>query len=160
MLAYDNCFVATGGSPRTLTVPGKDLRNVYTIRVPEDAHAILAAVDGADVVVVGSSFIGMETASALFPKAKSVHIIGMEKVPFERVLGPDLGTAMRQLHEIKSEGKIVFHMQRTVKELRGVNGAVSAVVLDGDTVLPAGLVVVGAGVVPTTSMFNVRCNWS
>ncbi len=135
-----------------MCVAGNDLRNLFCLRVPEDAERILAAVEGQDLVIVGSSFIGMETAAALFQKAKSVAVIGMEKVPFERVLGAKLGAALQRLHEEK--GKILFYMERVVKELTGVAGAVSAVVLDNGVVLPAGIVVMGAGVVPTTSMFN------
>lgn len=152
-LSYTQCFVATGGAPRTLNVPGHDLRNVFCLRVPEEAHAILQSVEGRDLVVVGSSFIGMETAAALYSKAKSVNVIGMEKVPFERVLGPEIGAVMQKFHEDK--GKIVFQMERTVKELRGAaDGSVSAVVLDNGLVLPAGIVVMGAGVIPSTGMFK------
>lgn len=152
-LSYTQCFVATGGAPRTLSVPGHNLRNVFCLRVPEEASAILQAVEGKDLVIVGSSFIGMETAAALFQKAKSVQVIGMEKVPFERVLGPEIGAALQQFHETK--GKIVFHMQRVVSELKATaDGAVAAVVLDNGVTLDAGIVVMGAGVIPATSMFR------
>jgi apoptosis-inducing factor 3 len=50
------------------------------------------------VVVVGSSFIGMEVAAYVVKKAKSVVVIGMEKVPFERVLGEQIGTALQKVH--------------------------------------------------------------
>ena len=52
-------------------------------------------------MIVGSSFIGMEAASTVYKNAKSVTVIGMEKVPFERVLGEKIGAVMQKLHESK-----------------------------------------------------------
>ena len=61
----------------------------------------VAAKPKARIVVVGSSFIGMEAASVLVKEASSIVVVGMEKVPFERVLGEAIGTAMQKLHEEK-----------------------------------------------------------
>ena len=61
----------------------------------------MAAKPKARIVVVGSSFIGMEAASVLVKEASSIVVVGMEKVPFERVLGEAIGTAMQKLHEEK-----------------------------------------------------------
>lgn len=42
-----------------MKVPGSDLNNIFTIRVPEDAKAIFSQLTPkSNVVVVGSSFIG------------------------------------------------------------------------------------------------------
>jgi len=39
----------------------------------------------------------MEVAATLASKAKSVSVIGMEKVPFERVLGTEVGSALQKV---------------------------------------------------------------
>jgi hypothetical protein len=39
-IKYDQCFVATGGTPRTLPVAGNDLGNVFCLRVPEEATKV------------------------------------------------------------------------------------------------------------------------
>lgn len=109
--------------PRTIPAPGADLDGIFTLRTPEDAIKINARCEGATrVAVVGSSFIGMEAAAVLKQSKKiaEVHVIGMEKVPFERVLGPEVGGIMQRVHEAK--GSIVFHMQRTVKKFHGEKG--------------------------------------
>jgi hypothetical protein len=62
---------------------------------------------------VGSSFIGMEMAAVLVKQAH-VTVIGMEKVPFERVLGKQVGTAMQELHE---KSGVVFKMEASVDKL-------------------------------------------
>ena len=73
------------------------------------------------IIVVGSSFIGMEAASTLVKVASSLVVIGMEKVPFERVLGAQIGTAMQKLHEEKG---VKFRMGAVVDEFIA-NGALS-----------------------------------
>jgi NAD(P)H-nitrite reductase large subunit len=40
----------------------------------------------------------MEVAAALVAKAKSVTVVGMEKVPFERVLGAEVGAVLQKVH--------------------------------------------------------------
>jgi hypothetical protein len=48
-----------------------------------------------------------------------------------------------------------FHLTRVVSEFRGgAGGALSGVLLDNGTLLPATLVVMGAGVIPATSCFK------
>jgi NADPH-dependent 2,4-dienoyl-CoA reductase/sulfur reductase-like enzyme len=49
-----------------------------------------------NVVVVGSSFIGMEVALALADKAK-VTVVGMDEVPFEKILGKAVGNGIRKV---------------------------------------------------------------
>ena len=39
-VAYENLVLATGGTPRRLPIPGKDLSNVFTLRGVEDAKLI------------------------------------------------------------------------------------------------------------------------
>jgi len=146
-LNYDAVLIATGGDPRTLPVPGKDLANIYALRVLSEAHAIAANSEGKNIVIVGSSFIGMEVASCLAGKAQSLSVIGMEKVPFERVLGAEVGAAIQKLHEAKG---VRFYLQRVVKEFKG-EGVVRQVVLDDGTELDADLVVIGAGIIPATN---------
>ena len=45
-------------SPRVLPIPGVDLKNVFSLRTPDDANAIAKAAAGKNVVIIGSSFIG------------------------------------------------------------------------------------------------------
>lgn len=55
---YSKLVLATGGTPRMLTCPGADLEGIFYLRTPEDGLRISEAVQGRDVVVIGSSFIG------------------------------------------------------------------------------------------------------
>lgn len=72
------------------------------MRGVKDAEAINAAVgspekddDKKNVVIVGSSFIGMEVALALADKAK-LTVVGMEDAPFSKILGEPIGNGIRK----------------------------------------------------------------
>jgi NAD(P)H-nitrite reductase large subunit len=80
---YSKLVLATGGTPRWLPLDGLkgDLGNVFLLRTLPDTQNILKAVgdNGKKVVVVGSSFIGMEVGNCLASMKNDVTIIGMEE---------------------------------------------------------------------------------
>ncbi len=146
---YSGVLIASGAAPRLIGVPGKELANIYPVRVPEESSAIYERSEGKNVVVVGSSFIGMEAAACLAKRAKSIVVIGMERVPFERVLGAKIGEGLQKMFEAAG---IQFRLnQKPIKEFKGSNGALSAVVLDSGEELPADVAIIGAGVIPSTN---------
>lgn len=92
-------MLAPGGKPRKIPIEGKDLDGVHTLRFVNDTKAIVAAATkDADVVIIGTSFIGMEVAAAIAKKeVKSVTLVGMDEVPFEAILGRDIGVAIMEV---------------------------------------------------------------
>ena len=64
-LKYDHLVLATGAKPRTLQIPGSEASNIFILRTPNDANQIAALSEGKNLVIVGTSFIGMEVAAAL-----------------------------------------------------------------------------------------------
>ncbi len=83
-ITYDSLLVATGGIPRTLDVPGSDLQGIFTLRNWDDSSAIIKAAQlGSRVVIVGTSFIGIESAYSLSQRQLSVTVVGVDSVPFE-----------------------------------------------------------------------------
>ncbi|CAD6896892.1 unnamed protein product [Tilletia controversa] len=157
---YDTLILASGGTPVRLPLPGAEASNVLTLRGIKDVAAINAALgkDGdKDLVVVGSSFIGMELAIAVASnkKAKSVSVVGMESVPLERVLGKEVGQGLMKSQQDKND--IKFYMDSKTESIElGSDGdkKAQAVLLkdkDGkDVKLPAAVVVLGVGVKPAT----------
>ena len=82
-ITYDKLVLATGGSPKTLPLPGfKDLKGIYKLRTIAEAKEIVDATSGGkkQVVIVGTGFIGMEIAIAL-SKEHDINMIEAEKVP-------------------------------------------------------------------------------
>jgi NADPH-dependent 2,4-dienoyl-CoA reductase/sulfur reductase-like enzyme/nitrite reductase/ring-hydroxylating ferredoxin subunit len=144
-LAYDALLLATGAEPVRLEVLGADQPYVKYLRSRADCEAIIAAASGAKrAVVIGSSFIGMEVAAALRTRGLDITVVSPEERPMARVLGPQLGDFVRQLHE---EHGVAFHLRRQVAAI-GKN----EVRLDDGTTLPADLVVVGIGVRPRVGL--------
>ncbi|XP_078337500.1 apoptosis-inducing factor 3-like isoform X4 [Crassostrea virginica] len=149
--SYTSLVLGTGGRPRVLPIPGKDLQNVYQLRTPEDANKIAEHAAGKNVVIIGSSFIGMEVASALAGSAATVSVVDIIKVPFQLVLGEKVGTVLQKMHE---DNGVKFYFERGIKEFVGSDGKVTEAVLSDDTRLPADVCVMGVGVVPATDFIK------
>ena len=88
---YDYLVLASGTRPRSLSrVKGADsVGNIFVLRSPSDGNRIAEEAAGKKVVIIGSSFIGMEVAAFLSTKsgASSVTVVGNNKVPFSNILG-------------------------------------------------------------------------
>ncbi len=73
-----------------------------------------------------------------------MHVVGLERVLFERVLGAELGTLVREVHE--SHG-VVFHLGTSIANVDGTR----ATLKDGSSI-EADFVVVGVGVRPAIKL--------
>ncbi|PNP42254.1 hypothetical protein TGAMA5MH_05936 [Trichoderma gamsii] len=150
---YTKLVLATGGTPRELPLQGfKVLGNVFTLRTVHDAKKIVDAIGekGKKIVIIGSSFIGMEIAIATGAD-NSVTVVGMEKVPLERVLGEQVGAGIQKALEGKG---IKFYLSAGVERAEpsaSDPSKVGAVYLKDGTKLDADLVILGVGVSPETS---------
>ena len=65
-------------------------------------------------MIVGASFIGLEVASSLRARDIDVHVVGPEAIPMARVLGPQLGSFIRSVHE---QHGVTFHLGRTAASI-------------------------------------------
>ncbi|RFU78255.1 pyridine nucleotide-disulfide oxidoreductase, fad nadp-binding domain [Trichoderma arundinaceum] len=150
---YTKLVLATGGTPRALPLQGFNvLNNIFTLRTVHDAKKIVDAIGekGKKIVIIGSSFIGMEIANATGGD-NSVTVVGMEKVPLERVLGEQVGAGIQKSLEGKG---IKFYMSAGVDRAEPSNSdpsKVGAVYLKDGTKLDADLVILGVGVSPETT---------
>lgn len=84
----------------------------------------------------------MEVAASLKPKAASISLIGRSAVPFQHVLGQEIGAAIKRLFESKG---IVFYTNLSVAEFKGKDGFVSHAVLSDGQIIPADVCVLGLG---------------
>ena len=90
-----------------LPIDGATLPHVHTLRTFADSKAIgEAAGAGAQAVVIGASFIGLEVAASLRARKLEVDVVAPDRRPLERVMGPELGDFIRSLHE---EHGVRFH---------------------------------------------------
>jgi NADPH-dependent 2,4-dienoyl-CoA reductase/sulfur reductase-like enzyme/nitrite reductase/ring-hydroxylating ferredoxin subunit len=145
VIRYDRLLLATGADPVQLPIPGASQPHVHALRSLADCRAIIGSADGARrAIVIGASFIGMEVAASLRARNIEVHVVGLERLPMERVLGPQMGEFVRTLHE---QHGVVFHLEDTVLAIED-----KRVSLKTGGVLEADLVVIGVGVRPRLAL--------
>ncbi|KAI9656557.1 MAG: hypothetical protein M1821_004764 [Bathelium mastoideum] len=156
---YTKLIIATGGAPKSLPLPGLklgELGNVFLLRSVPDVQNIVNAVgdNGKKIVVIGSSFIGMEVANALVQKKNDVSVIGMEKEPMDRVMGEKVGKIFRGILE---KNGVKFYMGASVDKAspsKSDSSKVGAVHLKDGTTLDAEIVIEGVGVGPATEFLK------
>jgi NADPH-dependent 2,4-dienoyl-CoA reductase/sulfur reductase-like enzyme/nitrite reductase/ring-hydroxylating ferredoxin subunit len=148
---YEAAVLATGAVAKRPNLPGATLPNVYTLRNRLDAASIVAnAPRGARAVIIGSSFIGLEAASALHERGVQVTVVAPEQVPFASQFGPEIGAMFRRLHETNGTQ---FRLGAEVGTIDGVDRA-DAVSLKNGERLAADLVILGVGVSPATDFVD------
>jgi NADPH-dependent 2,4-dienoyl-CoA reductase/sulfur reductase-like enzyme/nitrite reductase/ring-hydroxylating ferredoxin subunit len=145
VLPYDVLILATGAEPQRPPIPGLDRANVFTLRTLKDADSIIAAAEKAKhAAVIGASFIGLEVAAALRQRGLDVHVIAPETIPLEKIMGHDIGSWIKGVHERKG---VIFHLGREV-----LGYADGKVTMDHGDPIAADLVVVGTGVKPRVDL--------
>ncbi|THD77586.1 MAG: pyridine nucleotide-disulfide oxidoreductase [Phenylobacterium sp.] len=144
-LTYGVLLLATGAEPIHLPTPGADLPHVHYLRTLADSRAIIKAAEKAKTaVVVGASFIGLEVAASLRTRELEVHVVAPEEIPMAKVLGPELGEMVKQVHTDKG---VHFHLGQTADRITA-----DAVTLSGGEEIKADLVVMGVGVRPRLAL--------
>ncbi|MGE0171938.1 MAG: FAD-dependent oxidoreductase [Oligoflexales bacterium] len=140
-LSFAKCLLAMGAEPRLLTIPGATLPHVRYLRSLDDSRALIAHAGKAKkAVVVGSGFIGLETAASLKMRGLDVTILSNEELPLARILGKELGRYIADLYQTKGITFIANANMTSIDEQR--------VYLGNGTTLAADLVVAGIGVKP------------
>jgi 3-phenylpropionate/trans-cinnamate dioxygenase ferredoxin reductase component len=148
-LGYDAVLLATGATPRRLTVPGADLAGVHYLRTMADAERLRAAITEAGrVVVIGAGWIGCEVAASARQLGTDVALVEMGQLPLQRVLGPELGAFYCDVH---ADQGVELHFGAGLEALRGA-GRVEEVRLTDGTVLAADVLVAGVGVTPRVEL--------
>ena len=150
-LVYDKLLIATGGNPKSLSVPGADLKGVFLFRSLQDSNDIIDALKNTEsVAVIGAGFIGMEAASSLIKRGLKVHVIAPEKYPMTKIFGDAPGKRLKELHEKKG---VKFHLGKTPKKILGEVKA-EAIELSDNSVIKVQCVIVGLGIDPAVDFIR------
>jgi 3-phenylpropionate/trans-cinnamate dioxygenase ferredoxin reductase subunit len=152
-VGYDKLLLATGASARRIDVPGAGLGNVRYLRTLAESDALRTAFTAdARVVIVGASWIGLETAAAARTAGAAVTVLEPQPGALHTALGPELGAKFADLH--RAHG-VEFRFGESAAEFLAAgpgSANVGSAVTTAGVELPADVVVVGIGVVPNDEL--------
>ncbi len=146
---YERLLLATGATPRALSIPGGNLDGISYYRYLDDYLGITReASEGKSVAVIGGGFIGSEIAAALNVNKMEVTMIFPSTHLCSRVFPDALGKAMSS-----------YYLKRGVKILAGEKptsitrrrNRFSIQTANGKQIV-TDLVIVGIGVIPETKL--------
>lgn len=147
-IEYDKLLISTGSRPRMLSIPGSDLGGIHYLRTIDDVDGIRAEMrEGANLVIVGGGYIGLEVAAVGVEQGLNVHVLEMEDRILQRVTTPTMSNYYNELH--KGRG-VHIHTNTAVTGFSG-DGKVQKV-LCGDSEFNADMVIVGIGIVPNIEL--------
>ncbi len=149
---YDALVLATGASPRTLPENvGGTLKNVHVMRDLNDAHALMEKMkSGADLVVIGGGYIGLEAAAEAAKKELHVTVIEAADRILRRVASAETSDVFRRLHE--RHGVTILENTQIASITADENGACRNVVLANGQEIRANIVIVGIGIAPNVDL--------
>jgi 3-phenylpropionate/trans-cinnamate dioxygenase ferredoxin reductase subunit len=147
--AYDRLLLATGASPRRLSMADASGAPAAYLRTIEDSNRIKDALQhGQRVAVVGGGWIGLEVAAAARSYGCDVVVLESLDLPLLRVLGLEVAQIFADLHR-----KHGVDLRTGITVSAVARDSERAVVHLGDgTVVEADLLVVGVGVAPNTAL--------
>lgn len=153
-LNFNKLFIATGVTPRIPDIPGVNLKNIFTVRDYEDTVNILNAL-GTDkdkhVVVLGLSYIGLESASSCNENSKSMTVVGKDKTPLGILFGHEIGRSLQKFYEDRG---VKFEFETIISKCNGEDGYIKSVELTNGKVLPADMLIMGIGSVLNTGFLK------
>jgi NADPH-dependent 2,4-dienoyl-CoA reductase/sulfur reductase-like enzyme len=158
-VSYDRLLLATGASPRHLTIPGHDLPSLHYLRTFEDLERLHHAVDKAKgeghrqvrggsttnrgrAAVIGSGLLGVELAASLTRSGLEVDLLIKGEHPWSRFAGE---TTARWVSRFLELNGVKVHAHGAPLRLEG-DGRVQRVVLPDHSVLPCDFAVAAVGV--------------
>ncbi|WP_066798633.1 NAD(P)/FAD-dependent oxidoreductase [Sphingomonas soli] len=144
--SYGTLIWATGGKPRRIACDGHDLRGIHTVRTRADVDAMMRELaDVREVTVIGGGYIGLEAAAVLAKLGKQVTVLEALDRVLARVAGEPLSRFFEAEH--RAHG-VTVRTGVQVEAIEG-DGSVSGVRLASGENVPAQMVIVGIGIIPS-----------
>lgn len=149
---YQKLLIATGASPHTFDLPGASLNNIFYLRKVGDAQQIREQVQYAEkAVVIGGSFIAMETASVLQSQGVQTTMIFPEERVWQAFFTPKMSAFFEKYY--RDRGVTILPGQE-IESFAGDDSEVTHVVTRSGDKLAADMVVAGIGVSANTDLFS------
>ena len=167
-ISFEKLLIATGGSPKHLSIPGSSLANVHYLRNLADADRLHNAIEKAKkegrpippnaagasgrgaVTVIGGGLLGVELAATLTALGLSVDLVVAAPHPWKKFAGESVG---RLLVRYLEQHQIKVHLNVEAKMLEG-DGRVQRVVLSDGQIIPCDFVVAAIGMLPNKDLLR------
>ena len=148
---YDTLLLATGSRNRLLPKELAGNNPLHYLRTAADALALRAALHpGANVLIIGGGFIGLEVAAAARSLHCNVYVIETADRILKRALPPEVSESITHLHQ--SHGVEII-TNATLTSLQSDGGKVIARLNNRELIVD--VVVVGIGVIPNCELAEV-----
>ncbi|NCD35053.1 MAG: pyridine nucleotide-disulfide oxidoreductase [Spartobacteria bacterium] len=150
-IEYSKLVFATGSLPMIPPIPGLDMENVFLVKKEFDyLKDLLTKVNAAkNLVIIGGGFIGIEFADEC-RKGRDNNVTLVEMLPRCLQMALDDEYCDEATDKIKEAGVTVLTEEQVVA-ITG-DGKVEKVTLASGKELPADLVIIGIGAVPSTAL--------
>jgi len=146
---YEKLLLATGGTPRKLTIPGGDLEGLTYYRTLADFRNLRSsATAGKSALVVGGGYIGSEMAAALCVNNVTVTMIFPGRWLVSRVFPQPLGAAITDHYRAKGVRIVTEDVPVSIERKGG--GYLTRT--RGGQQISTDLVVVGVGISPNIQL--------
>lgn len=147
---YDKLVIATGSASFRIPVEGNNLPGVIGFRDLDDVEEMLAAANkpAGKAVIIGGGLLGLEAAAALNEQGMKVTVLHLMGHLMERQLDSAAGYLLQK--ELEGRGIRVICNAHT-NAIVGVD-QVEAVLLDDQSIHPADIVVMAAGIRPESRL--------
>ena len=148
---FDKLLIATGSSPKTLDIPGKDKKGVIVIRHIEHAQEIINRLEEIKTAcVLGGGLIGLRTGYALSVRGVKVKIIVKSSHVLSQMLDRE---SAEMIQATMREHGIDIQTGRDAIEILGKE-SVEGIILDNGEKIPCQLVIIGKGVQPNVDFIS------
>ncbi|MET4001491.1 3-phenylpropionate/trans-cinnamate dioxygenase ferredoxin reductase subunit [Arthrobacter sp. UYCu511] len=148
-VSYDKLLLATGASPRQLSVPGSDRHRVYYLRRIEDSQQLKFALSiSSRVAILGAGWIGLEVAAAARAAGLEVTVLERGELPLQRILGTAPAEIFAKIH--RDHGVDLRCGVQATRIIGDDPRQPTGVALSDGSQLGVDLVVAGIGAVPNT----------
>jgi NAD(P)H-nitrite reductase large subunit len=148
---FDQLLIATGSSPKTLDIPGKDKKGVIVIRYIEHAQEIVNRLGEIKTAcVLGGGLIGLRTGYALSVRGVKVKIIVKSSHVLSQMLDRE---SAEMIQATMREHGVDIRTGRDAVEIVGKE-SVEGIILDNGERINCQLVVIGKGVQPNVDFVS------
>src|SRR6202000_2410271 len=146
-LDYGHLVLATGARNRLLDIPNANLPNVRYLRILDDSEDLRGRLATCKrVVVIGAGFIGLEFAATARNKGLEVDVLELANRVMARAVTAEVSDYFQKRH---AEAGVRIHLGVMATAIEADGNRVTGVSLSDGRNMPAGLVWVGVGAIPS-----------